>query len=356
MAETDAFLMEIIGANRPPSSLVLLNVILALQDVRMFQTQAFDSWLIENSQQNVVPYLRRAEEVNTLASLLGYVEPMLAKSCAFSLRELLECFELSASEAVWVARSTMMVPDWLELQQEGPWNGDARREFLLECLPDFHRSHLTLAGISAATENFDRRLSSTRSRLPGNFLPKAVMLVEGPTEALLLPKLCKLLAFDLDFNGIATISAGGASQLARRYLDFKELTALPVVAVLDADAEEQAELIRDVLRDKDRLHVLDKGEIEDIFDTDLLVRFLNNHLQLSGIPLPVNRNDFSPDVRRTAILNRLWRDRGLGNFDKIGFAQTIVDSLSNFQEVPADAKVVTNLLRGVLSGEQGSGR
>src|SRR5688572_18325062 len=55
MAESAGLLGEIFGAQRPPTSLLLLNVILALQDVRMFQTQAFDSWLIENRAQSVVP-------------------------------------------------------------------------------------------------------------------------------------------------------------------------------------------------------------------------------------------------------------------------------------------------------------
>ena len=41
-----------------------------------------------------------------------------------------------------------------------------------------------------------------------------------------------MLGFDLDQNAVAAISTGGANQLARRYLEIKELAALPVVAVL----------------------------------------------------------------------------------------------------------------------------
>src|SRR5262249_52425244 len=118
-----------------------------------------------------------------------------------------------------------------------------------------------------------------RKRLPGTFLPDLLLLVEGPTDALLIPHLAGCLSVDFDSLGVMVLPAGGSNQVLRRFLDLRDLISIPIVVVVDSDAGQQAEVLADALRDNDRLHVLKSGEIEDVFADEVLVDLVNEHLK-----------------------------------------------------------------------------
>jgi hypothetical protein len=106
-------------------------------------------------------------------------------------------------------------------------------------------------------------------------------------------------------------------------------------------------------REIDRLHVLSGGEIEDVFTVDELVPLVNEYLHELRSAHLVDRSDLAGTGRRTQLLNRLWKQRGLGDFDKIGFARTVVTSKSVAGPVPADAVEIINSVRQLLGDKLG---
>jgi hypothetical protein len=177
------------------------------------------------------------------------------------------------------------------------------------------------------------------------------VLVEGPTEELLIPYFARLSALDLDAGAVMVKGSGGAKQVVRRYRALAASTSLPVLVVLDADAGEQAAALATALRSGDRIHVLAGGEIEDVFDDATLVRLINEHLSGSKHAWPVSASELAVPQRRTETLNRIWRERGLGDFDKTGFARTIVAVPDRPVSVPADLKVIFSTMSALLQSE-----
>jgi hypothetical protein len=176
---------------------------------------------------------------------------------------------------------------------------------------------------------FQKALKQWRNNLPGHSLPELIVLVEGPTEIILLPLLALRLGIDLNALGAMLIAAGGANQVAKKYAQLKEIVAIPIFCLLDRDAEQQKNLIAGQLRSEDYLYTLKEGEIEDLIRMDSFVPLINRYLvtgQYGALGLePVQESDFEPGLSRTAVLERLWRQRNLGKFDKVGFARFIAE-------------------------------
>jgi hypothetical protein len=55
--------------------------------------------------------------------------------------------------------------------------------------------------------------------------------------------------------------------------------------------------------------------------------------------------------RRKDALNKIYRDRGLGDFDKIGFAQEVVHSCKKSSDVPLEMAKVLNAVRAISIGQ-----
>jgi hypothetical protein len=177
---------------------------------------------------------------------------------------------------------------------------------------------------------FHKSLKQWQTKLPGHFLPDLIVLVEGPTEIILLPLLALRLGIDLNALGAMLIAAGGANQVAKKYVQLRETVAIPIFCLLDHDAEQQRSLIASQLRPEDHLYTLKEGEIEDLIRIDSFVPLINRYLATvqygaSGLK-PVEESDFEPGLSRTAVLEKLWRQRNLGKFDKVGFAKFIAEA------------------------------
>ncbi len=146
------------------------------------------------------------------------------------------------------------------------------------------------------------------------------------------------------------VSAGGAKQVAKRYLLLRDLVAIPIVCIFDRDAEEQAALITDTIRDCDRLFVLQAGEIEDTFNSKSFARHLNRYLEVfPGSVQPVLEGDVPSGVSRKAILAKLWKARKLGDFDKIAFAESVARGLDTAGDVPSEFVQILRFLAEVAA-------
>lgn len=282
-----ALLHEAYGADDSKSSLTLFNTLLGTEIARRWQVQALDVWKLPFKDRSAVD-----------------------------------------SHEVFISTIRHMNLDWDEIASNDAIAADPRIRFLLDWREEY-------------------KIPPRTSELPGSFLSNVLMLVEGPTEALLLPHYGARLGLDFNLHGINVLSAGGAKQVARKYFESRETFAIPIIAVLDADAEEEAEAVHEALREEDRMFIFDSGEIEDAIDLASLLTNINHYLANNGFTVQMQISDLDKTGRRTAVLNQWWRRMGLGDFDKIGLAEMLVADKSTVAQVPPEIKELLEVVKSV---------
>lgn len=287
------------------------------------------------------------EELNRFAHITFEALPFMEFPEFPAVEFLGNHFKLSASQKRWIRHAYCVAPDWTKLKSPGPWSNDLEAQFLAANLPTGSDD---VKDVLAAYNAFHINLETCRGRLSREFLPNAIVLVEGATESLLLPFFAQTLKVDFAKLAVSIMVAGGANQVLRKYFQLKELLAIPIICILDADAQEQASTLDEHLRDNDRLYIVSLGEIEDIYDLATLVQLLNEHLNRLGVGRlgvrSVMEEDFSRGRNRKNVLEILWRERGLGVFDKVGFAKGVVNSSSI--HVPDEAKRIIQTILDAL--------
>lgn len=323
-----------------PQECLLVTVMLALEELRRYDSLLFDGWLASIGG---CGWTQKGTDTRTAES--RHATEQLLASAAHS-------FKLAPSKIEWLRHCLLSSPDWQTLLSPGPWDDDPRCSFLVELMAKIKEEFdETVFDTTSSWQNlrelFESQLKVQRKRLPGAFLPRLLLLVEGQTEAVLVPAFGRCLKFDLDMNGVYLQSSGGAKQVLKRFLQLHHTCALPIVCVLDADAVEQAELLKENLRNKDRLVHLEAGEIEDAFSAKRLVFSLNQYARASGLEQGITTSDLS-DNRKTNSLDRLWRRRGQSSFDKIGFAHVLADAMRDENDVPEDGKKIVVAMQEVL--------
>lgn len=100
---------------------------------------------------------------------------------------------------------------------------------------------------------------------------RKLILVEGATEEILLPKFAQLSGYDFEKEGAFLIASGGKNQVVKDYLFHRENLNLKIAVILDADAKEQIDGIGGVLRKQDRVLLLQEGEFEDLLPYSLIL-------------------------------------------------------------------------------------
>jgi hypothetical protein len=335
LADQQMYFVQTFGATTKNRSQVstTFNILLALMDVEIFAPVAFDAWFGARNRQ---------EETG-----------VQLESNPFSpaIEKIVEEKGFFESQKAWLDHAAHAVPDWSCLLDEGPWSGDDTRQFIIEFMMAADLASVSsAAGILEAFDKFKSDLKVARARLdlPGQFFPRLILLVEGATETILMPHFARLLGCDFDKLGVLAVGTGGANQTSRKYLLLKDMTSIPIYIVLDADALQQVEIIGDIRRDSDRLHVWSAGDIEDTFAAPVLLSQINYYVAARGAE-PLSLSQLPDGERRTAALNKAFRKRGLGDFDKIGFARSIVDRLQDPADVPRDAAVVIKDISTLLS-------
>lgn len=155
-----------------------------------------------------------------------------------------------------------------------------------------------------------------------------VILVEGITEEILLPKFAKICGYDFDKSGIHIISAGGKNQVVKSFYQFADVLKLPIFVLLDNDAMENFEEIVPKLRDQDRVHVLECGEFEDLLPLNLIKRTLNRHFKNY---FSVSIDDLRSDLPMTKKLEELFKSYGL-EFKKAEFASLVEKNIEGAKD------------------------
>ncbi|PWU00676.1 MAG: hypothetical protein C5B53_03685 [Candidatus Melainabacteria bacterium] len=319
-----ARLVESQWANKPTSEKQLnrtLTALFAIEESKRFKKRAFERWRQHCDQE------------------LG------------AGKELPAPFQMGPEVVAWIEVISYFSPPWRVVAETGSGSEDPRGRFLIALLDQIPSGNAKTINWQELSLFFQETLKQWRTRLPGNFLPDLLVLVEGATETILLPLLALCLGIDLNALGAMLIPAGGANQVAKKYTQLKETAAIPIFCLLDSDAEQQKNLIASQLRPEDHLYTLKEGEIEDLIRIDCFVPLINRYLaaaQYGALGLkPVQESDFEPSLSRTATLERLWRERNLGKFDKVGFAKFLVE-----ESKAAVSEGASQAVTGVLAGHE----
>jgi hypothetical protein len=157
-----------------------------------------------------------------------------------------------------------------------------------------------------------------------------ILLVEGATEEILIPKFAQILGYDLLKKGILLIASGGKNQVVKDYLFHRENLNLPIAIVLDSDAKEQHDSILSVLREQDEIMLLQEGEFEDLLCVDLILKALNSEFKNTA---QFSKDDLSGDESMTHKLYELYKLKGVGEFKKVEFAKMILEAVENRTEI-----------------------
>lgn len=168
-----------------------------------------------------------------------------------------------------------------------------------------------------------------RCELGIKFPIEKVVIVEGITEEILLPKLAKICGYDFDKLGITLISAGGKNQVVKLFYQYADILKLPMYVLLDNDAKDNYEEILPKLRKHDVIHVLKDGEFEDVLPLNLIKRTINKHFRnFSSISL----DELRQDLPMTQILSEIFKQRGF-EFKKAEFASLICENILSKNDV-----------------------
>ena len=262
---------------------------------------------------------------------------------------------LSTPQSSFLEHCVRSTPDWTRLLENGPWVNDQRVDFIRSVLKEILNLSLHEAdnGIADgavidyffAFENiFHMTELAKRSQLPAGFLPKRLLLVEGATEQILLPHFAECIASDWNERAVLVIPAGGANQVVRRYPVLRAQLKLPIDCLLDGDVYSHAQLVASQLKQGDRLYVLESGAIEEAFPRDQIVDLVNAYFDTSGVGLiftPVTLQELDSATNQESM-EKLWRKRNRGSFDKTGFAKVVAESITTAGQIPAEIQNLIN--------------
>ena len=176
------------------------------------------------------------------------------------------------------------------------------------------------------------------------FPVEKVILCEGITEEILLPEFAKIYGYNFDKYGVKLISAGGKSQLAKLYCGLKDELKIPVFILLDADAKETANSIKDILRDSDKIYLIKHGEFEDIFSLNLIKRTINNRFKNI---CECRISDFKKSLPMTKILAEFFRIHELGDFQKAEFAREVAMNLKYKSDLTDEIIFIINEIKKI---------
>lgn len=271
------------------------------------------------------------------------------------LLHLVEKRSLSTPQASFLEHCVRSTPDWTRLLENGPWLNDQRVDFIRSVLKEVLSLSLhepdNGIGDGALIDHFysfekifHMSELAKRSKLPAGFLPKRLLLVEGATEQILLPHFAECIASDWNERAVLVIPAGGANQVVRRYPVLRTQLKLPIDCLLDGDVYSHAQLVANQLKQGDRLYVLESGAIEEAFPRDQIVDLVNAYFDTSGVGLiftPVTLQELDSATNQESM-EKLWRKRNRGSFDKTGFAKVVAESITTAGQIPAEIRNLIN--------------
>lgn len=168
-----------------------------------------------------------------------------------------------------------------------------------------------------------------------------IVISEGITEEILLPKFADMCDYNFDKNGVYIFSAGGKNQVVKLFYKLAETLKIPIYVLMDSDAQLNYEEIKPRLRDIDRVHLIKHGEFEDILPLTLVKKALKYGLNNISIMEDKMIEDDLPMVKN---LEEIFRHRGLHEFKKAEFAHMVEKSLSAKSDISSEIlEIITEI-------------
>lgn len=168
-----------------------------------------------------------------------------------------------------------------------------------------------------------------------------LVLVEGITEEILLPKFAEKLDYDFDKNGVFVLSVGGKSKIIQLYCKLRNILKIPVIILLDNDAMQIFEQVKKNLKRKDKAMIIKKGEFEDILPLNLIKKTINNEFyDIEKVKI----SDLKQDKTMCEILHEIYKLRGIGEFQKAHFAQCIANSIESDKDISIEIEDIINYI------------
>ena len=172
---------------------------------------------------------------------------------------------------------------------------------------------------------------------------KKIVIVEGITEEILLPKFFEIEYGDFLQHGIYIISSGGKNQVARLYLTLREQVKLPIYILLDNDGIDVTPKIMPLLKKTDKLRLISNGEFEDILPIKLILKTINNTYK--NTINKIKASDIPINERRVTCLKELFRIICLGEFKKAEFAHNLSIYANSKSDLTSDIReILTDLI------------
>lgn len=171
----------------------------------------------------------------------------------------------------------------------------------------------------------------------GTLFPiEKIVIAEGITEEILLPKFSDLCGYNFDENGVKIIAAGGKNQVVKLYYKLYKDLNLPIFILLDKDAESNEELINHKLRKQDKVYLLDSGEFEDLLPKKLIVSTINNEFK-NFVKTSVSEL-FNQDLSTVKILEEFFKEKCLHEFKKAEFATRVKQQTTSVNDISEEVK------------------
>ena len=199
-----------------------------------------------------------------------------------------------------------------------------------------------LLWLIALSNNTD--IISQRKKSGFRFPVETVVIAEGATEETLLPEFAKLCDYDFDKNGIYIIPAGGKNQVVKLFYQMSENLKLPIFVLLDKDGAKNAKEIEPKLRKKDKIHIIECGEFEDLLSSKLVEKTLN--YELHNISL-MDTIPPTTDGHRVEYLEEVFKKRGMHEFKKVEFSQMIKNNISGAEDVTPEIKLIIDEIKSL---------
>lgn len=185
--------------------------------------------------------------------------------------------------------------------------------------------------------NNDIKIDILREKKALKYPIKEVILVEGITEEILLPKFAQYLDYDFYKKGIQIISAGGKNQVVKKYYELSSELKIPIFVLLDKDAEENICQIQPKLRVNDRIHLVSCGEFEDLLPKSLIIKTVNSHFKNF---LSITKEDFDKEIPTAKILEEIFKTKGLHEFKKAEFAKLVKENITDLTDVSDEIRTI----------------
>jgi hypothetical protein len=343
------FATDDISSSALISSLVV-NLALLLEDFRLYTPTAFSAFVASNAR-----FLQGQDFAGDSRS-----------QCIFDLaQKLAEILKLGPERSRWLTIGLLTTIDWAAAASAGEGaNGNQQKDRehdqddalrILPSLLQLVADQIKCLQLNSSLpfvlliDTIDCRAlilvaQKVASKIRESLRPTLVVLVEGQSELIVLPHFARLKGEPLESMGALVIASGGAKQVVRRYLTMKDVLSIPIVCVFDGDAEDSSVVIEEALRDCDGLICLEASELEDCYSYEQLLKILNLQLVQIGQTLSSESFDLPKEGPRKNALNKLFRSRGLGNFDKIAFAKSTVDLALSKEDVPLEMSRVIDFV------------